>query len=356
MDNKYIPTRTEIIDAFSDFSNVGDRDLIGYGCCENSNPETNIIFPFMTYSGGCCVTVPLKKAGCSKKCLRIWYKNMPEIEERSKIVSEGLKASRLKYFLDYKYVKSAIRINNIDCPGICMDWEECPTLAEFLKHKDEESGKIQIPTSAELTKVKENFYTLCLDLNKAGIAHGDLSSTNILVKADLNLLLIDYDSMYVPQMGKDHYKQNIEGTEGYQHKLRDGNLIAAEDNDYFSQQVIYLCLLAFEKSPGLCKKITDKNLLFYKDDFASNTAFVNSPGFKLIHELKNEELDFYLEELRIAVSNPLNEVHSIIETRMPLEQAKPLIELATYCGTCGHHFENQTDLYCPDCGTKRVTL
>ncbi len=350
MDSKQkSPTLTEIMDAIRNGTlqkNIGDIGLTGYTCCENNNPETNWLFPFMTYSGGCCVTVPLQEHGAPKKCLRIWHKDMPEIEKRSSIVCKGLKASKLKYFLDYQYVNS-IKIGDKDCPGILMDWGDYPTLAEFLKERK--------PTSDKIKKVKENFYTLCLNLSNAGIAHGDLSSSNILVKEDLNLLLIDYDSMYVPEMGN-RYKQNILGTDGYQHRERNCDLIAAKDNDNFSQQVIYLCLLAFEKKTELLETIKDKNLLFVKKDFENSDNFIDSLGFKLIAELGNKVSDFYLEQLGTAISGSLREVRSIVQIEMPVELTKPSIVFAPFCGTCGHHFDAPTDRFCPDCGKPRETV
>lgn len=356
MAETFIPTQLQIEDAFHNLSNVCDKDLEGYEWYENDNPETNIIFPFMKYSGGCCVTVPLKKEGAPSKCLRVWYKDMPMIEERSSIVCEALRKHKLEYFLDYKYLKSAISINGKECHGIRMDWVNYPTLAHFLYGEDPNKS-MYIPSSKDVRTIKENFFKMCQKLNEAEIAHGDLSPSNILVKDNLDILLIDYDSLYVPQMGQNHFKQNIEGTDGFQHRLRDSNVYAEKNNDYFSQQVIYVCLLAFEKNPELCKKITEKSLLFKKSDFISNNSFLNSEGYRCIHDIGDEELNTYLEQLRIAVSSPLNEVRSIIEITTDdvsnIESAKPEFYLANFCGTCGHHFDNQTDLYCPDCGKKR---
>ena len=35
---------------------------------------------------------------------------------------------------------------------------------------------------------------------------------------------------------------------------------------------------------------------------------------------------------------------------------EPTIVYADWCGICGHKFDNQTDKFCPDCGTEREKL
>lgn len=40
----------------------------------------------------------------------------------------------------------------------------------------------------------------------------------------------------------------------------------------------------------------------------------------------------------------------------PLPSGKSLVELANYCGKCGHKFVGEEELFCPICGMKRETL
>ena len=47
----------------------------------------------------------------------------------------------------------------------------------------------------------------------------------------------------------------------------------------------------------------------------------------------------------------------------PVDKDKPVENLdkktdimAHFCGVCGHHFENQTDLFCPICGKEREVI
>ena len=40
----------------------------------------------------------------------------------------------------------------------------------------------------------------------------------------------------------------------------------------------------------------------------------------------------------------------------PSPSGKSLVELANYCGKCGHKFVGEEEFFCPICGMKRETL
>ena len=64
---------------------------------------------------------------------------------------------------------------------------------------------------------------------------------NIMVKDGGQLVLVDYDSMYVPAL--DGWDEEIKGLQGYQHEARWKNKKLAPKADYFSELIIYLSLL-----------------------------------------------------------------------------------------------------------------
>ena len=301
-----LPGRDEIARALVNISNILDKELVGY-CCKVGGPfgDSAEFRP-----GGYCVTVPMRKSNDSKfsKCLRIWYNELPNIKERSDLVSKALRKSKLPYFLDYEYLERAVRVNGMVLAGIRMDWENEPTvtLCVFLHNG---------PTIDQLKKLAQNFLQMCYDMNRCSFAHGDLSSENMLVKPDNSILLIDYDSMYVPGM---HYNQQIAGTEGYQHPRRKKEIIkAGPNNDNFSQIIIYVQLLAFAKQPSLCKQIDSKALLFKENDLISSTVFRSSPYFKTLYALRDNDIEFYLDEVAKAIDQPLDEVKSLCELTPP---------------------------------------
>lgn len=299
----------DIIKAFLEGTNILDKTLSSYHC-EPGVFENSVL----AYCGGYCVTVPMKKDNDQKlsKCLRIWTRNIPDIKERSMLVSRALKKSQLSYFVDYEYLDQALKLADRTEPGIRMDWLDEPTitLQNFL---------FMGPTLLQLKKLAYNFYHMCLDMNKFGFAHGDLSSSNILVKPDISLSLIDYDSMYVPEMAGRGFKQQITGTDGFQHRSRHNRIIKAnQKNDYFSQQIIYIQLLAFTIQPQLCKQIDDKALLFNKKDLESIRNFKSSPYYKILFAMKNADITFYLGELEKAINeDDLDKVKSLCDLTPP---------------------------------------
>ena len=105
-------------------------------------------------------------------------------------------------------------------------------------------------------------------LHKYHISHGDLQHGNILVDDNDNLFLIDYDSVYVPELQGE--ADIIKGLKGYQHPKRGDNLLANEKVDYFSELIIYLSILAIAEKSSLVEKYQvedSEQLLFSFEDF-----------------------------------------------------------------------------------------
>ena len=335
----------EIIKAFTNHNNILDKLLSGYHC-EIGIFGDDVEF----YNGGFCVTVPMKKGNDTdfSKCLRIWHRNLSQMKERSSLVTEALRSSQLSYFVDYEYIDQALLVEGKAVPGIRMDWmAKSTTLRDFLL--------TQKPTTQQLRKIANNFYQMCYDLNKAGFAHGDLSSSNILVNPDMSLMLIDYDSMYVPSM-EDRFVQEIAGTDGYQHPQRYGGIKAGSRNDFFSQQVIYVQLLAFALRPHLCNQVSDKELLFTSSDLASPQAFRSSAHYRLLSSLDDTDVQFYLDELEKTIGQPIDQVCSVCDLfgrEEPPKPARVMFRNKNYCPMCGTGYPLAESNFCNQCGHPR---
>jgi hypothetical protein len=120
-----------------------------------------------------------------------------------------------------------------------------------------------------LTKLAREFVAMTAALDAMQISHGDLQDENIIVqlKAGKPLLkLIDYDSLYVPELSG--YPEQIIGISNYQHPLRGTLNASSEITDYFSQLVIYLSLVAISDNPKLWRTGVDKQMLFVETDFS----------------------------------------------------------------------------------------
>ena len=207
-------------------------------------------------SGGFCVVLPMNalNANSGKKlCYRIWhiddYENR-RFKDISAYVSEMIVSQNLNYFVSYQYLPKAIQVNGIALPGVKMEWIDGLTLAQWLiKNR----GNVK-----SIKKLAADFLQMCKDFSKAGISHGDLSNSNILITDRNEIRLIDYDSVYVPSM-RDAFYQTTAGQAAFQHPERvwGKRLKMTSKDDNFSQQVIYLSLLAIAHDVSLVDWISE---------------------------------------------------------------------------------------------------
>ena len=316
--------------------------------------------------GGFCTAFHMYSVDNSESqiCFRIWhteqYKDVfPKVADT---LMRHLKTVGLPYFTTYKYIPRALRVNGQELPGIQMGWIDGLPLNDYIE-------SIRGDISA-LKRLSDSFMTMCRDLHNAHISHGDLSNSNILVGRRGHLMLIDYDSLYVPGMG-DSIPQTTAGQPAFQHPLRlrpnhGKRLFISPDDDNFSGQVIYLSLLAIAKEPSLANMIGEEDLIFNALDLSSADNLRKSNVYiKLMHSGDNEIVG-RLQELEKAISSPLSEIRSIVEynnssssfiksTKEILTNITNII-MAKYCHKCGYRFGNKPEKYCPNCGEKRIPL
>lgn len=331
-----------IIKAVKQSDNIIAPDLDGYKCIIDRS-----LYPPIKYiPGGYCFSFPLEASGKPSKCLRLWYKNDGRPENPSHIinVSNYFNKYQVEYVIPYKYVDRALRLSDgTEIPGVVMEWIEGDTLMRYVKKNYKNKNAI--------LQLADKFYKMAQYHNKYGMAHGDLSDENIIVKHNGDLFLIDYDSFYVWNWNKD-IPQSTVGVDWYQHpdRMNGESGYLNTTMDYFSQQVIYLSLLVIAESPSLFNDDTEKGLLFKGGDFSNLNSFKASPRYKKISAIHNPEIQSRLHELEKAMAEPLSAVRSIVDVNI-LPTA-----MAYYCGKCGYHFNNQIDAFCPMCGTKREEL
>lgn len=213
------------------------------------------------YSGGFCVVYPYQTPN-KKYAVRCWYVEVSDVKERTQLIAQALKDSGLPYFVGFDYYEDGIMTPQGVQPVVVMDWVEATPFKDFIEDHLSEPGVIDT--------IADNFKTMVADLHRHHFSHGDLQHGNILVKPDLSLVLVDYDSMYVPALkGKN---DEIKGIKGYQHLSRQNNKELSEKADYFSELVIYLSLKALSKMPSLWYELNIKGtetMLFSGEDIQS---------------------------------------------------------------------------------------
>lgn len=224
------------------------------------------------YSGGFCVVFPYETS-TNKYAVRCWHAEISDAKKRTQLIAEALKESNLPYFVRFDYFEKGIRTQQGIQPLVVMDWVEAQSLKRFIS--------ANLYNLAAIETVTENFKAMVADLHEQHFSHGDLQHGNIMVKDDYSLVLVDYDSMYVPAL--QGMSDEIKGIVGYQHEARWNNKYVSEKADYFSELVIYLSLKAFGKHPDWWEtfKVEDtETLLFTKEDIKSKGC---SQIFDILH-------------------------------------------------------------------------
>lgn len=254
------------------------------------------------YVGGFCVVFPYKVED-KKYAVRCWFVNVTNAMKRTRLIAEELQRLSLPYFVGFDYIEEALATNDGVQPIILMDWVDAHTLKEYIS--------ANIGDSEKLRQLAENFKRMAADLHENNIAHGDLQHGNIMVSDKGEIVLVDYDSMYVPAL--EGFEDEIKGLEGYQHPSRWNNNRISPKADYFSELVIYTSLLALAKMPQLWTDLNMENtetMLFSADDIKSGGS---TPIFRVL------ETDTELKTLSLAIKEALR--HDSIDELLPLEVA-----------------------------------
>lgn len=213
------------------------------------------------YSGGFCVVFPFQTL-TKKYAVRCWHAELPDAKIRCKRISQALKTAGLPYFAGFEYYDDGIVTPQGIQPLVVMDWIEAMPLKKYLAKHIHETGT--------LDQLAFNFMEMVKALHNHHFSHGDLQHGNIMVKPDNNLMLVDYDSMYVPELNG--MRDEVKGLAGYQHMSRWKNEYLTEKADFFSELVIYTSLKALAKKPNLWfdLKIEDTETLLFSGDDIKN--------------------------------------------------------------------------------------
>lgn len=251
-----MPNISDILDSVSIPQLIKDAEIQG------GDFERDKFGNLVHYTGGFTVVFPVTVKG-QKWAFRCWHIDTGIDALRMKVLSSSIEKKHLKYLCDFKYVDEGIVITGKIYPTSKMRWVSGKTINEYIiAHKNEKDV---------LLKLANDFLDMVRELHSNHIAHGDLQHGNIMVKSNGDLYLVDYDSMYCPEMGS--VADTIKGKEDFQHPARKRhNERASEKLDYFSELIIYISILAIAESPSLLGKYNiDDSLLFKSDDYENLT-------------------------------------------------------------------------------------
>ena len=327
--------------------------------------------------GGLCCVYKYRLQDGSESALRIWKTEISESKKRSNAIAEYLRSLRSPYFVDFEYIEDAFTYNGNLHPVILMDWCDGDKLKKYIYDNVNNPHKIEELASSILSMIYQ--------MHKYGISHGDLQHDNILVKKNGSVVLIDYDTMYVPQLRG--YKDESGGYPGYQHpSARQKNKILSPKVDYFSELILYLSIQAIAQNTSLLTKYLveeqDKSMLFTMYDFDNLRS---SKIYKDVKKLGGK-FKILLDILELYLSkNDINDLEPfyVIAQRMGLELPEStIIEIETdtnsilkrwgtgtketdtndskktvslFCTKCSKRFSDR-DNYCINCGKERSQL
>ncbi|QXP57159.1 protein kinase family protein [Cellulophaga sp. HaHa_2_95] len=197
----------------------------------------------------------------SKKwAFRVWHVPMGENGERFLKISKYLTSKKLPYFAEFIYDKKGILINGALIDTIRMEWLDGFLLKEYIENN--------LTKTETLITLSNDFLDMCQNLRDHEISHGDLQEGNILVTANGNIKLVDYDSICIPEI--EGQEELVTGLKGYQHPSRFSVGKTTLKADYFSELIIYISIIAIAEKPELWNnyKVKDTQyLLFTETDF-----------------------------------------------------------------------------------------
>lgn len=196
--------------------------------------------------------------------LKCFTRDSSTLEARYQAISRqlaDLRPARLSqpWPVGIEYLPKGVLVAGEWYPALKMAWVEGTSLITWIERN--------VRDAAAVLRTAERFAALVADLERLGVAHGDLQHGNLLVAADSTLRLVDYDGMYVPALNGQGATEN--GHRNYQSPTRTSADFGPA-MDRFSAWVIYLSLVATATDPTIWDQLHDDQgefLILKEDDF-----------------------------------------------------------------------------------------
>jgi hypothetical protein len=209
--------------------------------------------------------------------IRCFLRPISDHAERYEAISRHLHRVRLRYDVEFRFLKQGIQIGSKWFPIVKMQWAEGDLLHTYVEKQ------LRFPWL--LATLRAKWVTLVRNLEAARVAHGDLQQGNILVR-DGSIQLVDYDGMWVPALKGRHATET--GHRAYQHPERSEQDYGLEI-DRFSALVVYLSLAALEQDASLWENFhTGDNLIFVREDFLQ---VGRSPVWQQLRRIGSAQID-----------------------------------------------------------------
>lgn len=297
-------------------ASIQSRSLIQNEFFRNADFLKDTRGRLITYTGGYSIVIPCY-VNNEKWAFRCWHVPVKDAEKRYFHIGKKLCNTNLTFFSSFEYIEDGIIVKGNHLPITKMKWIDGANIKEYICNNFHNSKKIKM--------LATSFLDMIINLHSQNISHGDLQHGNIIVSKSEQLFLVDYDSMYVPEM-KNNFPDIISGLIDYQHPARKQNKTSSEKLDYFSELIIYVSLLAVAEEPNLVSKYNLKDsesLLFKSSDFVNISE---SQIYKELNSLQNSEIEQCLKILEEYLSlNDINLLRPIESYLMSIDIDYPSV-------------------------------
>ncbi len=270
---------------------------------QDATPRTNVLGLPQPITGAFAAVFPMTTDAGRTYAAKCFLKEHPEQQTRYEAVSDHLETVDLDALVDFDYQPEGIRVDGADYPLLKMEWVDGTVLNRFVED--------HLNAPDVMARLAEAWADLMAELESHDIAHGDLQHGNVLVQSaddDLQLRLVDYDTMYVPAL--DGWKSAEVGHRNYQHPDRT-DVDFGPSLDRFPGLALYTALRACAVRPSLWDRYDNgENVLFRDADFYDPEA---SPLFDELAAM--DEVADLVEALRTACYVELADVPPLSDVR-----------------------------------------
>jgi hypothetical protein len=226
---------------------------------------------------------------------------------RYEAIHDALASLARPWQVGFDYIGQGVLVDGKWRAILRMEWvENSTTLIPWLE--------ANLGRPDRILEVAKQFAACVSDLQRAGIAHGDLQHGNLLIDSQQRLRVIDYDGMFVPSI--QDLGSNELGLANYQYPARRTSDFGPY-LDRFSAWLIYGSLLSLAAQPSLWKTFrngADEKLLLGKEDF--------TPPLTTLQRMKSlgsphDEFAAVLQE-SLASSGSIAQVPEFDPKRIPM--------------------------------------
>ncbi|MCP4111458.1 MAG: hypothetical protein GY749_39010 [Desulfobacteraceae bacterium] len=213
--------------------------------------------PYMSV-GGFGAVFRFKDKNETQYAFKVFTRDAPGRSERYQALHDTLQITRFPFMVDFQYVADGLKMGTKSYPVVVMEWGKGIQLNSAIEQDMEDDGILR-----GAPRFAGNLYSIVKVFQEWKMGHGDFQEGNLLAMDDNNLILIDYDGMFVPSLeGK---QANEVGLADYQHPKRKNKHFGSSIDDFALISILYQLSVI---TPELWKKNhDDKRLILRNSDY-----------------------------------------------------------------------------------------